>query len=136
MGNEIIEWSSAFEIGIDSVDKQHSKLVSLLNDVYIAAVELRGQEAILKVLRGMAEYTKEHFSFEEGLMKESNYPELKAHMAMHLAFVEFVEKTIKRFEMDDFVSSVELITFLFDWLKNHILNADKQFSNYYNKKGN
>ncbi len=134
MSKGIIEWSSALELGIDSVDEQHAKLVSLLNEAYDATVSLSGQEEILNILKRMNEYTKFHFSSEEELMKESGYPDLKSHMVKHLAFVEYVEKTMKRFEMEDFISSVELITYLFDWLKEHILGADKKFSEYYADK--
>ncbi len=75
----------------------------------------------------MAAYTQEHFTFEEERMTTCGYADAPRHKAEHLSFIEYVERTLKRLEMEDFVSSVELITYLKDWLKNHIMNVDKLY---------
>lgn len=126
----LLEWDDSLSVGIGSIDHQHRKFLSLLNDLYDAALQLKGQDEILSILRRMGEYTKEHFSYEEGLMVECDYPDYQRHLAEHISFIEFVEKTTKRLEMEDFISSIELITYLRDWLTNHIINVDKHYGGH------
>lgn len=127
MNKVLIAWSDALSVGVGIIDDQHKKLVGMLNELYAASVELRGQKEILAILSAMGAYTQEHFSTEEGLMDSCGYDDAKLHKAEHLAFIEYVGSTLKRLELNDFVSSVELISYLRDWLTNHILNVDKKY---------
>ena len=127
MDKILISWTNDLSVGFAAIDEQHKKLVGMLNELYTAALELRGQKAILSILASMGAYTQEHFTYEEKQMDRCGYSDGKRHKAEHIAFIEYVEKTMKRLEMNDFVSSIELITYLRDWLTNHILTVDKQY---------
>jgi hypothetical protein len=66
-------------------------------------------------------------TYEEREMVRCKYPEEKLHRAEHHAFSEFAERTEKKMRGGDFVSSVELLTYLRDWLTNHIQTVDKKY---------
>lgn len=123
----LVTWTAALSVGIPSVDTQHQKLVSLLNDLYAAVVALRGQDQVAAALTAMTAYSREHFSFEERWMAQAAYPEEKMHRAAHIAFVEYADRAERKLRGGEFVSSVELLAFLQDWLTNHIMNVDRRY---------
>jgi hemerythrin len=123
----LVTWTEALSVGIPSVDTQHKKLVALLNDLYAAVVALRGQQEIAGALEAMTAYSREHFSFEEQWMAQAAYPEEKMHRAAHLQFVEFADRSERKLRGGEFVSSVELLASLQDWLTNHIMNVDRRY---------
>ena len=123
----LVTWTEALSVGIPGIDAQHRNLVSMLNDVYEAVVALRGQGELAGILASMIAYAHEHFTYEEKEMNRCNYPEEKLHQAAHHAFISFAERTEKKMRGGEFVSSVELLAFLRDWLTNHILTVDKKY---------
>ncbi len=127
MDKVFVQWSDALSVGNLTIDGQHKNLIDLLNNLYTAAVELRGQKAILESLTAMGLYTQVHFTFEEALLEKCGYADIKRHRAEHLAFIEYVDQGKRRLESNDFVSSVELIKYLKEWLVHHIMVVDRQF---------
>jgi len=123
----LITWTDALSVGVTSIDTQHQKLVSMLNDLYAAVVALRGQSEIVAILSSMVAYSQEHFTFEKSEMVRCRYPEEKLHRAEHHAFIAFAEQTEAKMKAGEFVSSVELLGYLRDWLTNHIQNVDKKY---------
>jgi hemerythrin len=123
----LVTWTDALSVGIASIDTQHKKLVGMLNELYEAVVALRGQNELTAILSGMIAYSQEHFTYEEQEMVRCEYPETKLHQAAHHAFIEFAERTEKKMRNGEFVSSVELLAYLRDWLTNHIKTVDKKY---------
>lgn len=123
----LIDWSDALSLGVPGIDAQHQRLVSMLNDLYAAVLALRGQSEITAILSSMVAYSQEHFTFEESEMARCRYAEEKLHRAEHHAFIEFAEKTEARMKAGEFVSSVELLGYLRDWLTNHIQSVDRKY---------
>jgi len=130
-----IEWNSAFEFGIPSIDSQHQRLVGMINGMHDALIERRGREILGSILNQMQTYTLTHFKAEERLMADYEYPGLEEHQGLHAFFAARVESFQSDFSEGKPVLTREVLGFLKEWLETHILVADKEFSQFLRDKG-
>jgi len=122
-----IEWSDSFNIGDDEINEQHKYLFRLVNDVLrsTSKVELTG--CVIHLFK----YTREHFAYEEELMRKVKFNEYDAHVQMH-------ERLVSRLGAlgwhisNDTLDKKELETFIMDWALNHIPKADARLSKFLN----
>lgn len=124
----LINWTDALSTRIPSVDDQHKKLVNLINKLHDAMREGRGKEVLGQTLDEIISYTKYHFTYEEGLMRKADYPQLTAHKAEHELLVGKVLDLQEKYKAGNLSITIETLTFLKDWLNHHIMKEDKQYS--------
>jgi hemerythrin-like metal-binding protein len=120
-----MKWSNALMVGHPTIDRDHQKLVDLLNRLYEAMQSGKGTKVCDQVLSELIAYTKSHFATEEQLMAASQYPKFREHKAMHTQLVNDVMDFKSRLDGGSTTLSVSLFKFLKDWLANHILASDR-----------
>lgn len=126
----LIKWSSNYSVKIDEMDRQHQKLINLINQLHEAMMAGSGDDAMYEVLSGLVAYTKEHFASEEKLMQQFHFPQLAGHRAEHQRLVEQVSALVKRADAGQPLSAYEVLQFLREWLINHIQNTDRRYGNF------
>jgi hemerythrin len=129
------EWSDKFSVHIKEIDEQHKKLVAMLDELYVAMEAGQGSDVLGKILMEMVDYAGTHFSYEENLMLQHDYPEYIKHRAEHDVFVAKVSDLLQRYEKNPNVLSVETGIFLKKWLTNHIMGSDQLYAPWLNEKG-
>jgi len=128
---EIFPWDKNFEIGIPEIDKQHKKLVEILNSLAAHLANLSDSVKLNQVFSDLAEYANYHFKAEESVwefyLKEDEW--FKAHQGIHRTFMENVTQ-LKQSEKGKSVYEVvqDIVSFLSHWLAFHILDNDKRMS--------
>jgi len=122
----LFNWSAQYETGIFMVDTQHKKLVDAINTLHDSMKDGKGEEVAEKTLNFLVDYTIQHFSAEEDLMKKKAYPDFVNHKANHDKFVVEV-KEIKAKYLAGKILPMQVSSILSDWLKNHILGTDKKY---------
>ena len=127
-------WKEDYSVGVGAMDTQHKQLFALINQLYEAMQKSTTDEAMKTVLPGLLNYTKMHFAAEEKLIQQAGYPELEAHQAYHRQFTAKVAETVEKYKTTGLVPTVSLVTFLKDWLSNHILGKDKLYGAYIDKQ--
>ena len=125
-------WDDSLSVGIDIIDSQHKYLINIANDLYSKMIlnDGAGAHAIMPALKLLMDYTEIHFSQEEKIMQDCNYPNLQSHKLIHLEFVEklnYFRQCIKEYPL---VISQEIVFFLRDWLIKHIQGEDTRIRNY------
>lgn len=125
-----IEWKEDYSVNIAEFDAQHKKLISLINTLHNAMKDRKGPEALSEIFLELAQYTKNHFSAEEKRMKEKNYPFINAHLLEHNKLVKEVEKLFEEFQSGKLMMSMKVMSFLKEWLTQHIFESDKKYSEY------
>ena len=133
--HQLFRWDESFMVGISEIDRQHKLLVDIVNELYYEAGQKRGHEMLGRILNGLVEYTKTHFTYEEGLMAMHNYPDLEAHQAKHKKLVARVMEFQGRVTANDETVLEELLQFLKDWLAHHIQGTDKKYAPFLAGKG-
>ena len=123
-------WDSSLSVNISQIDDQHKKLVGMINELHRAMKLKQGNSIIGSILDRLANYTVSHFGIEEKLFAQYGYPEEKAHVAIHQKLVAQVVDIQKKFKAGEVMVSMELMSFLKDWLVNHIKGTDKKYSSF------
>lgn len=130
-------FTDKYKTGIEMVDEEHKKLFEIIretNDVINTEFVHDKYDEIMRLLAELKNYTEIHFSDEEKLMEEIDYPGLEAQRMAHEAFVEKLVM-IDLEELDEIDDNqqeylLNLIDFLLGWLSNHILASDKKIGDY------
>lgn len=130
-----ITWTESLSVNINSIDDQHKKLIEMINDFYDNISKRSNQELISKLVAGMKDYTIMHFSNEEKYMKQFNYPYYEQHKKEHSFFIDKVAALEDKINKGTIIVSFEITNFLKDWIKNHIQESDKQYSDFFIKHG-
>lgn len=128
--SEFMVWNSSLELGIKSIDKQHQKLVAIINDL-AKALAKRDSNSIKRIFKELTDYTVYHFGHEEKIFAQINYPHEKEHKQIHTKLVEQVKSFGERINTGDFSIAQELLNFLKDWLTNHIGFTDKKYAPFF-----
>ncbi len=131
----LMTWNDSFSVHINEIDAQHKKWIDLLNSLHDAMKAGKGKEKIGEVLTGLVEYTKVHFSKEEGLMRASAYPFYAQHKKVHEDMVKEVESLLARYKSGEGTLTLDVMQFLKNWLSEHIMTTDKNYGPYLNSKG-
>ncbi|NOU20061.1 MAG: hemerythrin family protein [Bacteroidales bacterium] len=130
-----IVWTEALSVKVKSIDDQHKKLIDMINDFYDSINKHSNDELILNLINSMKNYTVMHFSTEEKYMLQYKYPHYDQHRVEHQNFVSKVNEFEKKVKSGKIIVSYEITSFLKDWLKNHIQDTDKKYSDFFVKHG-
>lgn len=131
----IVEWSEILSLGMEPFDTHHKHLVGLLNRTYDDFTSGASKERISAVLDELIDYACYHFAAEELWMKENKYPRLKKHLEEHEVFSQKVVVLQKDFYADKAGVSLGVLNFLKEWLIEHIMASDADYSSFARKEG-
>jgi hemerythrin len=121
-----LHWSSDLDTGIESIDKQHQRILDYVNELNSA--NSVGDTAVTnRVLNELVDYTITHFAFEEELQEKAGYPFLRAHKRVHEIFAKRVAEFQKRAADGENVAP-EVLSMLKIWLVNHIKGDDADYA--------
>lgn len=97
MENHIV-WEERFNIGVDVIDKEHEKLVKIINKLFaFGEDEKKSQWVCQEGIKYFKDHAMKHFSDEERYMKSIQYSGLKMHKRIH---DDFREKTLPALEKE------------------------------------
>jgi hemerythrin-like metal-binding protein len=83
----------------------------------------------------LIQYTRTHFSDEEAMLAAAKYPKLADHKAQHVELMNKVEDFAARHKRGEITVNLQLMTFLRDWLANHIQKVDRDDGPWLNEHG-
>lgn len=126
------EMKKEYFTGIQLIDDEHAQLFDYANQIY----ELLNDEFvpdkydnIRDLLEKLTDYAKKHFADEEEYMESIQYKKLFTQKVQHKAFIDELEKydleEIDQMENQEAVIS-QMLSFVTDWLVEHILKLDTQ----------
>lgn len=95
----------------------------------------RGQQELAATINALISYTKHHFSSEEALMRKHNYPGYAAHCAVHNRMAAKVIAMRDDYQSGRNRSPNDMISFLRQWILDHIMHTDKQYTAHLRSAG-
>jgi hemerythrin len=131
----LLTWNDGYSVKVKQFDDQHKKLIDMVNELHDAMKVGKGREVLEKILAGLIQYTVTHFANEERLMKLHNYPGYEQHKKELNLLTLQVSDEQKKYREGSAVLSQSVMTFLKEWLQNHIQGTDKNYSAFLNSKG-
>ena len=140
ISHEPILWNDSFLTGIDRIDEQHKVLVNTLNEANVRLAVNITRESLDQITRDLLSYAIYHFETEESLMQEYNYVGLSAadadkHRLEHRGFSQRVVALRESLRDDHLITREELLSFLNNWLVNHILQTDLHLGEFLTTHG-
>ena len=127
------EFDETLVTGNEMIDDQHKGLIGRINQLLESCEDGQGKVKAVKMLDYLMEYTDFHFSAEEKLQEEINYPGIQEHKAKHKEFKQAVEELQEMLQEEEgpteaFVAQVQRN--VVDWLFNHIKGFDRSVAEY------
>lgn len=131
-GYIMYEMKKEYFTGIELIDEEHAKLFEYANEIY----DLLHNEFvhdkydnIRDLLEKLTEYARQHFADEEAYMESIQYKRIFTQKMQHQAFIDEIESydLDEIDQMDDKEDVLKkMLSFVTDWLVDHILNVDTQ----------
>ncbi len=124
-----LEWSDEFDTGIDLIDKQHRILFRAINLLGLALERGSDKELMDAIFETLADYTATHFADEERMFEAAGYPDAEEHRHTHRLFLVKMQDLKARFDAGG-DNAREVMLFLVEWLRNHVLGTDRKYIPY------
>lgn len=124
------EFKEEYLTGVEAVDAEHRRLFEIADEAYMLSREeflVDKYDQVRHILGELKEYALEHFAHEEAYMERINYKHMFIQKVQHDQFRE----KINNMDLDHLDENSEelldeILTYLTNWLINHILEHDKQ----------
>ena len=113
-----IKWLESYRIGDAEIDAQHRGLFAAVNQ----CMNAKDRDSKLLCSLAMFRLAREHFEFEENLMRRVKYPAIADHFKEHTDLISTLTTFSERISSDS-LQSVELASFLHYWLVNHMATS-------------
>ncbi|MBU1238053.1 MAG: bacteriohemerythrin [Gammaproteobacteria bacterium] len=133
--SDSIQWNDTMLTGVDEMDVQHHILVDTLIDANARLTDDANDPLFEQITRDLLAYAIYHFDTEEQLMMRYGYAakapeEAERHLNQHRRFSDRVVAMRNEARAGKPGSREALLTFLRDWLINHILTTDKELGRF------
>jgi hemerythrin-like metal-binding protein/PAS domain S-box-containing protein len=125
---DIIPWNDNFNTGIASIDKQHKKLVDIINELATQFAYNSNNIDINNIFDELIDYTNYHFDSEEFIWNKyfNNQKSEEEHKHTHKSFIGNLHKLIEKEKNSSIEEIAEnVLEFLVQWLVSHILESDR-----------
>ena len=128
-----VVWSSKFESGHEGIDAQHKELFDDFNEIFESILSIKTKEEQLESLMKIMDDLKEHFDYEEEVLREIGYPEVNYHAVSHMNLINSSKLFIEKFEKEE-VEVIEVLNFLiFEVIADHLYRQDRLYFPYLEK---
>lgn len=124
------EFLDDYVTGIESIDDEHRRLFEIADETYRLSKEeflVDKYDQVRHILGELKDYALLHFEHEEAYMESINYKKMFMQKVQHDQFREKVNNLdLDHLDENSDAMIDEILTFLTNWLINHILEHDKQ----------
>lgn len=120
-----IIWKDDYLIGDAEVDAQHQHLFKLANQ-FLAASD---KATLTLCAMQLYQHTRAHFTHEENLMRQVNFPECQAHIDWHNHMISRLN-SISQSIADDTLNKQDLEILMTDWALRHIPHDDARLATH------
>lgn len=129
------EWDESYDVMVTQFNEQHKIWFSYVNALFYAISKKKGVAELGEVLNNLFDYTKMHFTAEQEAMLKYSYPDYESHKQKHEEFTGEINEIRERFNAGGKSISLEVLIFIVNWLKTHIVKVDKRYGPFLNQKG-
>ena len=124
------KWSDSMSVGVTLMDEDHKTIITLINLLHENIHSKKDTKNISSIINVLVNYTIFHFEREEKIMQSANYPNLELHQKKHVSLKDEVRNIAELYDEGQNLDQDKLLTFLKDWLSNHILKEDMQYRTF------
>lgn len=127
------EFSDNLITGNEMIDSQHQELIDKINAVLESCEKSNDKLVAVKTLDYLEDYTDFHFTAEEQLQKDLEYPGYEKHKEQHEVFKQTIKDLQDMLQEEEgpspaFVAKVQ--EKIVEWLYVHIEGFDRSVAEY------
>jgi hemerythrin len=125
-----VEWRENLATGIEEIDQQHMELFRRFNSLLAACNQGKGKDEVYSLLLFLNDYIRIHFTLEEHLQMQHDYPGYGAHKEQHDKFRKDLRELERQFveEGASLALVIQTNQTLINWLLRHISGTDKELA--------
>lgn len=132
-----IVWNDGMSVGIDVIDEDHKQIIAILAKLTASRCKNITNKVIEDVFSELEAYVKLHFNREERLLEKVNYKDLVKHKASHQKFIKKLPVLKEQWLTEgNGICCEKILSFLNDWLVDHILKEDFDYIDSLQKSSN
>lgn len=128
-------WTPDYDVKVEKFNDQHKFLFEIIKDLYDTMENKDDRLALAYIINKLVKYSKEHFSEEEIILLNSQYPAYEKHRKQHKLFLEKIEQFAADYNSGKYLLHFDILFFLKNWVLQHIMIADKEYGEHLNSKG-
>lgn len=129
------EWKDEYSVGVFEIDNQHKKLIALINKLFVSMKQGKANDVLGSIIIELLLYAQTHFRTEEKYFDTFKYKKSAEHKRVHQSFIEEIKKFKANFDSGKITLSLEVFSFLKQWLDEHILGEDKKYVDCFKQNG-
>lgn len=124
------------ETGNQLIDSEHRQLIDAINHLLAACSTGKGRSELANTAKFLQDYTAKHFSDEEKLQIQTQYPDYQNHKRYHEEFKKVVAEICKKLDSQGATITLvgEVNSAIAGWLINHIKREDVKVANHIKSK--
>jgi hemerythrin len=122
-------------VDIRAMDDQHGILMDTLNELRLTVLRGYHREEVNQLLKQLVDFTRMHFSSEEQLLEQFDYPGLADHRAEHQRLLLQIQESANKLRHSESMHMRPLLGFLCDCYQEHMEGADKEYGPWLNERG-
>lgn len=124
------------ETGNQLIDTEHRQLIEAINNLLAACSTGKGRSELTNTAKFLQDYTAKHFSDEEKLQIQTQYPDYQNHKRYHEEFKKVVAEICKKLDTQGATITLvgEVNSAIAGWLINHIKKEDVKVANHIKSK--
>jgi hemerythrin len=124
-----VEWSKNFEVGHERIDFEHKIFLNLIRDTSLLSQREVSRQRVLRHLNEVKQYAMFHFTSEENIMFDVDYPDITAHKNEHDKLLALFDSRLHEYRSEE-IDLDEVVEFLFEWFALHTTQVDTQLAKY------
>jgi len=126
----LIEWTEAFNLGVERMDATHREFVVQLN-----ALAEAPDASLLSGLDSFIDHTVEHFGQEERWMQRTSFPPLHCHAEEHEGVLRIMREVRGLVQSGRIDLGRILVRELAPWFSNHAATMDAMLAHFLRENG-
>jgi hemerythrin-like metal-binding protein len=120
---------NTLDLNIPTIDAKHHEFLELLSKI-----QNTNNENFLNLFKEMIEHTKEHFAYEEELMKKHSFYGDHEHITEHKNLLEEMEFFYAKSQKMIIFGKSYINEYAYDKFRRHIINIDSQLAMFLKEK--
>ena len=127
---QLLSWKPEHNIGIEEADRQHKKMLDMMNEVHVLSAQNHSNKSISRALDILITYTEVHFEWEEKFFDSYQYPKSQEHKKHHSLLIQELRDHQKNITIGDQSAVTKELSQLNNWLIEHIKHGDRDYASY------
>lgn len=123
-----------FVTGFQEIDQQHQQILQTIGSLKDQLNASHSKDQCLKSCRYLIDILRNHYDVEERLMLKYFYPDTEGHIGQHMHYLNLLGKLIKLIKEGDILSAQNTLKFMETWYLDHLLDADRKYTDFINNQ--